>query len=77
MAGNDVYYCEAGKHSVKHGLFFTSGSRIIRYRCLNCGQISCQKHVVKKILSRPLCSRCKSSNLVKERIADGVWRNDS
>lgn len=73
---NVVYYCEAGKHEVKHGLFMTSGTRIIRYRCDKCGMISCSKHIVKKWLSRPQCSRCGSKELIRERIADNVWRND-
>ena len=76
MADREVYYCEAGKHAVKYGIFFTSGTRIIRYRCSTCGTISCAKHIVKKLLSRPQCSKCKSKQLVKERIADGVWRNE-
>lgn len=76
MSNREVYYCEAGKHQVKHGIFMTSGTRIIRYRCEACGLISCPKHIVKKFLSRAQCMRCESKKLVREKITDGVWRND-
>lgn len=76
MADNTVYFCEAGQHAVKHGIFFTSGSRIIRYRCQSCGLIACPQHIVKKMFSHPQCKRCRSKEMIRERIADGVWRND-